>query len=68
MKKLQIPAKLLQNGDKITWSQRYGYKLRGEVKGLRIAGNMVFVEEPKLQEEDVAFQANESVRVDRPHD
>lgn len=64
-RQLEFPAKLLRDGDRLIWSQRYGTRLQGPVKVLSIVGNLVFLDSPVMAGEDVALQANETVRVMR---
>ena len=68
VRQLEMPAKLLQNGDVMLWSQRFRGELRGTVTGVRVSGNLVFIDTPFLDSEDVAFQLNETVRVNRKDD
>lgn len=65
MKRLEMPAKLLKNGDVLRSSTRYGTRLRGTVRNVKMHGNLVFFDTPLLADEDVAFQANEQVSVER---
>jgi hypothetical protein len=68
MKRMQIPAKLLANGDVIITSRRYGQRVRGPVELGVVSGNLVSLIAPTLPDEDVAFQANDSVDIRRPEE
>ena len=65
MKRLSIPARLLQDGDVIITSGRYRSRVRGTVKVLTRGNGMVFLAEPTLADEDVAFRDGDTVEVKR---
>jgi len=56
---------MLENGDKIQWSNRYRNRVKGVVKILSKTDTMVFLESPTLPDEDVAFCARDLVHFTR---
>jgi hypothetical protein len=65
LKSLIISGTELKDGDRITFSNRYKYKVRGLVKLNVIANGVAFLVAPTLDQEDVAFTSTDRVTVTR---
>lgn len=61
----EIAAHELRDGDRIICSDRYKYRVAGEVEIAARTDDIIFLKRPTLSDEDVAFRTTERLLVSR---